>query len=195
MKKKKYGLTMAVITALSALSVLPGKVSAQRYLPSQKAIQITGGVTDADRTLEGYHAGIAYSGYTRNGNRWLYGAEVLSSRHSVGEFRVPLSQFTGEAGYYINFLSDRKKNFFFSFGLSALAGYEAINRGKRTLHDGSLITDRSGFVYGGAASFEIEAYLTDRIAMLLNVRERALWGSDVGKFHNQIGIGIKYILK
>lgn len=188
---------ISLVTAIAAICCLlsPEKISAQRYLPGQKAIQVTGGVTDGDWTFSSYHAGIAYSGYTRSGNRWLFGAEFLNAESEMTNFRLPVTQVTGEGGYYINFLSDRRTNFFFSLGLSALGGYETINWGTKKLPDGSLITNRDRFIYGGAISFEIEAYLTDQLAILLNVRERSLWGSDVGTFHNQIGIGLKYILK
>lgn len=194
MKSRKRSLVTAII-AICCLLLSQEEICAQRYLPGQKAIQVTGGVTDGDWTFAGYHTGIAYSKYTRSGNRWLFGAEFLNSESEINNFQLPVSQMTGEGGYYINFLSDRRKNFFFSLGFSALAGYETINWGSKTLSDGSLITNRDRFIYGGAISFEIEAYLTDRIAILLNVRERSLWGSDVGTFHNQIGIGLKYVLK
>jgi len=48
--------------------------------------------------------------------------------------------------------------------------------------------------HGGALTLELEAYLTNRGALLLNARERALFGSDIGKFHTQVGIGLKFII-
>jgi len=41
---------------------------------------------------------------------------------------------------------------------------------------------------------ELETYLTDRVALLLNARERVLFGSDIGKFHTQVGMGLKLII-
>ena len=35
---------------------------------------------------------------------------------------------------------------------------------------------------------KLETYLTDRVALLLNARERALFGSDIGKFHTQVSL-------
>ena len=61
------------------------------------------------------------------------------------------------AYYYMNFLSDRKKTFFLSLGLSALAGYETSNWGDKLLPDGSTLTDKDGFVYGGALTLELES--------------------------------------
>ena len=54
--------------------------------------------------------------------------------------------------------------------------------------------DKDCFIYGGALTLELEAYLTDRIALLVNARERALFGSDIGKFHTQVSLGVKFII-
>ena len=101
---------------------------------------------------------------------------------------------TGTGGYYLKFLSDRRKTFFLSLGLSALAGYETSNRSEKLLPDGSTLLDKDCFIYGGALTLELEAYLTDRVALLLNARERALFGSDIGKFHTQVSLGLKFII-
>lgn len=54
--------------------------------------------------------------------------------------------------------------------------------------------DKDCFIYGGALTLELEAYLTDRIALLANARERALFSSDIGKFHTQVSLGLKFII-
>lgn len=48
--------------------------------------------------------------------------------------------------------------------------------------------------YMGAVSFEIETFLSDRFALLINARERILFGSEINKFHTQVGIGFKVII-
>ncbi|KAA6336103.1 hypothetical protein EZS27_015730, partial [termite gut metagenome] len=45
-----------------------------------------------------------------------------------------------------------------------------------------------------ALTLEAEVYLTDRVVLLANVRERLLAGSSVGKFNTQVAIGIKFII-
>ena len=65
---------------------------------------------------------------------------------------------------------------------------------KKLLPDGSTLLDKDCFVYGGALTLELEAYLTDRVALLLNAREQALFGSDIGKFHTQVSLGLKFII-
>lgn len=57
--------------------------------------------------------------------------------------------------------------------------------------NGSLLRNKDAFVYGAALTLELETYLTDRMVLLLNVRERAMFGSSIGTFHTQVGIGMK----
>lgn len=86
------------------------------------------------------------------------------------------------------------KTFFLSLGLSALAGYETSNQGDKLLPDGATLLDKDCFIYGGALTLELETYLTDRVVLLVNARERMLFGSDIGKFHTQVGMGLKFII-
>jgi len=171
---------------------------AQRYLPGQRGIQLTGGLTDGIKSKDNknypYYFGAAVATYTKNPNRWVVGAEYFNKGYAYKDVFVPVGQFTGEGGYYINFLSDRRKTFFLSLGFSALAGYETSNWGDKLLYDGSTLTNKDAFIYGGALTLELEAYLTDRVVLLLNGRERCLWGSSIGNFHTQFGVGLKFII-
>ncbi len=192
----KIALIITLVFSLGLLCI--EQAYAQRYLPEQKGIQVTGGFVDGftfdKKDGQAFFAGLALSTYTKNGNRWVFGAEYLQKNYGYKDRFIPLSQITAEGGYYLNFLSDRSKTLFFSIGLSAVAGYETINWGKQLLFDGATITSEDNFLYGGAVSFETEIFLSDRFALLINVRERALFGSEINKFHFQAGIGFKVII-
>jgi hypothetical protein len=125
--------------------------------------------------------------YAKHGNKWVVGAEFMGRYYPYREVRIPVTQFTGEGGYYLNFLSDPTKTVLFSLGASALVGYETSNWGKKLLYDGSKLQDKDSFIYGGAITLEMETYLTDRIVLLLNGRQRVLWGSSAGQFRTQFG--------
>lgn len=188
-----------IITLAFALSLfIVEQVQAQRYLPGQKGIQVTGGAVDGfkfkNEDGQAFFGSVALSIYTKNGNRWTFGAEYLQKKHEYKDILIPLSQITAEGGYYYKFLSDPSKTVFFSIGASAMAGYETINWGKELLFDGASITSEDNFLYGGAVSFEIETYLSDKLVLLVNARERILLGSDISKFHTQVGVGIKFII-
>ena len=107
---------------------------------------------------------------------------------------VPFRYNVTEGGYYYKFLADPSRTFFFYLGGSALAGYESVNRGERRLYDGSTLRHRDRFLYGGAVTLEVDAYLTDRIILSLTGRERILWGTTTGHFHAQFGLGVKFII-
>ena len=47
---------------------------------------------------------------------------------------------------------------------------------------------------GGGLTAAFDVYLTDRIVFLLQVKERALFGTDAGNFHTQIGLGLRVII-
>ncbi|MDE6878343.1 MAG: conjugal transfer protein TraO [Odoribacter sp.] len=174
-------------------------LSAQRYLPGQQGLQLTGGTTDCYGLVRhrnvGFYIGIARSSYTQAANRWVYGVEYLNRHYCYKHTPMPVVQFTADGGYYYQFLSNPGKDVFLSVGGLLMTGYETSNWGKKKLPDGATLLDKDGFLYGGAVAFEMEAFITDRLVLLLNIKERLLFGSSVGKFHFQSGIGVKYIIR
>ena len=193
MKKSSIILTFALCL------VFIDQAYAQRCLPGMQGIQVTGGMVDgfysSDNKNElGYSFGASMATYTRNANKWVFGAEFLNKYYPYKEDRIPVSQFTAEGGYYLKFLSDRNKVVLFSLGGSALAGYETSNWGEKRLFDGSTLRDKDSFIYGGAITLEMETYLSDRVVLLLTGRERILWGTSTGHFHTQFGLGLKFII-
>ena len=145
---------LVFIMTLFALCLHFNQARAQRYLPGMRGLQVTAGMADGvhwnNNTDFAYHIGAAYSVYTKNANRWVIGGEYLYKKYEYKDMRIPVEQFTAEGGYYLKFLSDRRKTFFLSLGLSALAGYETSNRGDKLLPDGATLSDEDCFIYGGA---------------------------------------------
>ena len=75
-------------------------------------------------------------------------------------------------GYFVPVARDRRDNFLVTAGLSGVLGYETVNRGGKRLYDGATLVSGNGFVYGGEIALRGEAYLCDRVALLLTLRER-----------------------
>ena len=100
---------------LFALCLHFNQARAQRYLPGMKGLQVTAGMADGVHWNTGsdfaYHIGAAYSVYTKNANRWVIGGEYLHKKYDYKDMRIPVEQFTAEGGYYLKFLSDRRKTF------------------------------------------------------------------------------------
>ena len=122
------------------------------------------------------------------------GWEYLQTNHDYRSTTIPAAQFTAEGGFYYNFLSDAKKVVFLYAGASALAGYETVNWGEKTLYDGARLNNGDAFVYGCAATLDMEVYLADFIALTASLRERFLWGGSIGVCHTEYGIGVKFII-
>jgi hypothetical protein len=183
----------AILFIIIAMCIaVPDFVSAQRYLPGMRGIQVTAGTGNGLNPENSFHTGAAFSQYTKRAGRWVFGVEYLEKQHLYKEITIPQSQFTVDAGYYLKFLSDWRKTFFLSLGASIMAGYETVNWNDKLLSDGATINNADAFLYGGALTLETEIYLSDRIVLLVNVRERLLAGSSVGKFQTQAGLGIKF---
>lgn len=179
---------------LVALLALTGQANAQRYLPGMRGIEMKGGFVDGFQSPVNYYMGAAISAYTKHGNRWVFGAEFLKKDYPYKDIQIPKIQITAEGGYLLNILSDPSKIFFFSIGGAVLAGYETSRNGNKLLPDGATLLNKDVFIYGGAVTLELETYLTDRIILLLNARERVLWGSSIGLFHTQFGVGLKFMI-
>jgi len=191
------GAVFFIVTALCLIT--GGQAHAQRALPGMRGLELRGGMVDSfhssdHRNEMGYYFGVAMTTYAQNANKWVFGAEYLHRYYPYKDGRIPTVQFTGEGGYYYKFLSDGSKTFFFSIGASALAGYETVNWGDKLLYDGSTVQNKDSFLYGGAVTLEVEAYLTDRVILLLTGRERILRGTSSGQFRAQCGVGIRFII-
>jgi len=188
-----------IILTLVLCFTLSGGAYAQRCLPGMKGIQLTGGMVDgfyssSTENETGFYLGAAMATYAKHSNKWMFGGEFMQRYYPYRNTRIPVAQFTGEGGYYLNILSDPSKTFFFSLGGSALAGYETSNWNEKTLYDGSTLTNKDAFIYGGAITLEAETYLTDRIILLVTGRERILWGNSTGRFHTQFGVGLRFMI-
>jgi hypothetical protein len=181
------------------MCIVVPELPAQRYIPGQRGLQFTAGTVNGLNLNFAspdfaFYAGVAMSAYTKRTDRWMVGIEYLEKRHLYEDWAVPQAQITIDAGYYLKFYSDWRKMFFLSVGASATGGYETVNWNSKLLPDGATINNSDTFLYGGALTFELETYLSDRLVLLLHVRERLLIGSSIGKFNTQTGLGIKFII-
>ena len=187
------------IAIMAMLALTAGQAFAQRCLPQMKGIEVKVGMADGvyngkKSCKAGYYAGLGLSSYTKGGDKWIYGAEYLQVHQPYRETSVPIAQMTGEFGYFYNFLSDNSKTMLFYIGGTALAGYESVNWGKKTMSDGATLQNKGAFIYGGAVVLETEIYLSDAIALTASVKERLVLGNSTGHFHTQFGIGMKFII-
>jgi len=189
------------ILAVAVFSLFGGEAFAQRCLPGMSAVEVRADMVNGFFTGKsrdcGYNVGVFYSVIKgNNANTWSFGGEYLQTYKPYGEKgRIPVAQFTGEVGYNLHLLSDYSQTFHLYGGVSALGGYETVNWGKSVLSDGSTLHDGDNFIYGGAITLQADFYLSDKIALTANIKERLTFGSDVQIFHTQYGVGVKFIIE
>lgn len=181
----RYIFTM--VLALLSITV----VQAQRMLPKQKGVEINAGMLSKE-VSDNYYLNLTLTVNGKNGNYWMYGAEYTHQLSTYRDVKIPLETYTGEIGYSLQLLGDVRKNISLNAGLTAVAGYETINRSETVLPDGSTILDSDNFVYGTGGRLSLETYLSDRLVLLLQGRAKALWGTDLKQFRPSVGIGLRF---
>ncbi len=97
-----------------------------------KANMVDGFYTGSARDC-GYSFGVYYSVFKgNNAHEWTFGGEYLQTYKPYGENgRIPVAEFIGEAGYNLHLYSNYSQFFHLYGGISALAGYETVNRERR----------------------------------------------------------------
>lgn len=179
------------------------EAQAQRGLRGQIGAGVSFGTTDGfllrgPQADNRFWCSVEIVRYNRNHSYWNFGAELLRKDYTyqgyLGRERVPMAQFTAEGGYNVPLVQDRGRNVALVCGIAALAGYETTGWGSKDLRDGATLRNRDAFLWGGALSAAFEAYLSDRVVLLLRVRERCTPSSPTGAFHTQIGCGFRVII-
>ena len=190
----------AIILFAAMLALFTGQAMAQRCLPGMSAVEVKANMADGFYTGNSRNCGYSFGGYYSvfkgNANTWTFGGEYLQTYKPYGEKgRIPVAEFTGEVGYNLHLLSDYSQAFHLYCGVSALGGYETVNWGKSVLSDGSTLHNGDAFIYGGALTVQADFYLSDKIALTANVKERFVFGNSTGHFHTQYGVGVKFIIE
>lgn len=187
-----------LIATIAMLSLFGGRAMAQRTLPGMKSVEVKASMVDVFYTgssrNSGYSFGVYYSVLKgNNAHEWVFGGEYLQIYRPYGENgRIPIADFTAEAGYNLHLISDYSQTFHLYAGISALAGYETVNWGETLLSDGATLKDSDAFIYGGAINVQADFYLSDSFALGLNLKERFIFGNDTGHFRFSYGLTAKY---
>ena len=190
----------AIFIIAAMLALFAGQAMAQRCLPGMSAVEIKADMADGFYTGKsrdcGYSFGMNYSVFKGNADTWSFGGGYLQTYKPYGEKgRIPVAQFTGEAGYNLHLVSDYSQTFHIYGGVSALGGYETVNWGDKSLPDGSTLHNGDSFIYGGAVTLQADFYPSDKIALTANVRERFVFGNSTGHYHTEYGVGVKFIIE
>lgn len=188
MKKYLFLLACAVATMLPA--------QAQRLIPKQKGIEVVGSlpIIKGEKLFAkgNFGLGLSLTRYLKRENYAFMGMDYEQQNMPYRDYGIKLKDALLQVGYMHPILSDNGKNVFFYGGISALGGYEEINKDQKLLPDGAKLLDRSRFVYGGAVYGSVEVFLTDRLLFLVKAQGRLLFGSDVHRFRPALSAGLRF---
>ena len=190
---KKKIILSACMAAAMAFS-LPSH--AQRLIPKQKGIEVMGSVPlvkgEKFFAKDNFCVGVSLTRYLKRENYSFVGVEYEQQNMTYRSYDVKLKDALLQVGYMHPVLSDREKNVFLYAGISALGGYEQLNKDKKLLPDGATLLDRSRFVYGGAVHSSVEVFLTDKVLFLIKAQGRLLFGTDVHRFRPAVSAGLRF---
>ena len=191
MKKK---IILSVCAAVAMAFSLPSQ--AQRLIPKQRGIEVAGNVPlikgEKFLAADNFGMGASLTRYLRHENYTFVMAEYEQQNMPYRSYNVKLKDALLHLGYMHPIVSDNGKNVFLYGGISALGGYEQLNKDKKLLPDGATLLDRSRFVYGGAVHGSVEVFLTDRVLFLVKAQGRLLFGSDVHRFRPAVSAGLGF---
>ncbi|MGJ1335281.1 conjugal transfer protein TraO [Sphingobacterium siyangense] len=174
---------------LAVLSIAAAQ--AQRMMPQQKGLEVNAGMLSKEIS-DNYYLNLTLTVNGKNGSYWIWGAEYTHQFSGYREIQIPLETYTGEIGYSLQLLGDARKTFTLNAGLTAVGGYETINRSEVMLYDGSKILDEDNFIYGAGGRLSFETYLSDRFVLLLQGRTKVLWDTDLKQFRTSAGVGLRF---
>jgi len=165
---------------------------AQRMIPKQKAVSINSGLLLSNDIQGDWHLGIDLVHYFNRGNYWLWAVEYNRMQFAYRNYRIPSETYLAEAGHGFRLLGDKRKTLQLNAALTGIAGYESINRGNALLHDGAVIQNSSGFVYGAGGRLSLETFLTDHFVLMLQTKARMLWSTSLQQFRPSVGLGLRF---
>ena len=191
MKKK---IILSVCAAVAMAFSLPSQ--AQRLIPKQRGVEVAGSVPlikgEKFLAADNFGMGASLTRYLKKENYTFVEVEYEQQNMPYRSYNVKLKDALLHLGYMHPVLSDNGKNVFLYGGISALGGYEQLNKDKKLLPDGATLLDRSRFVYGGSVHGSVEVFLTDRVLFLIKAQGRLLFGSDVHCFRPAVSAGLRF---
>src|SRR5690606_23502424 len=136
MIKYIFAVVLAVLSIAAA--------QAQRMMPQQKGLEVNAGMLSKEIS-DNYYLNLTVTVNGKNGSYWIWSAEYTHQFSGYRDIQIPLETYTGEIGYSLQLLGDSRKTFTLNAGLTAVGGYETINRSEAMLYDGSKILDEDNF--------------------------------------------------
>lgn len=165
---------------------------AQQMIPGQKGFEMSYSVFPNSPEKQNYVLTAGLISYGKNGKYFFGIAEYSRKYYEYRDYDIPIDTFLFNGGYSFYLLGDSMRNVNLNFGISGVAGYEQVNRGKSNLYDGSILNETESFIYGASGKLSLESYLTEHLVFTVNGQLRFLKASQLGALHSLFGFGLRY---
>lgn len=170
-------------------------VNAQRFTPKSMGTILTYGesIVKGQKPLSGHEYGFSLemNRYFKSACYLSIGADYRHHTYYYNRDNVPVEVIAARLAYFRT-LADIDKTILFYAGIGLKAGYEYLNEGRNTLSDGAELKDKSSFVYGPMATFRIEGYITDNMALIAGGEFPLYIGSSLNLFRPEFQIGLRF---
>jgi hypothetical protein len=181
-----------LLIAMLFILTMNSKSFGQQMIPNQKGFEISYSVFPRSPEKQNYELATGLVSYKKNGNYVFGMGEYSRKYYDYRNYDIPIDTFLFNSGYSFYLWGDLMRNVNLNLGISGLAGYEQVNRGKVILYDGSLLDSTENFIYGAGSKLSLESYLTEHLVFTINGQLRFLQNSELGVLHSLFGCGLRY---
>lgn len=181
---------MKIINKKTILMLCIGMTALSSYGQSySSAIGLLGGYT------QGGVSGIINYNYFLDRDSFVQaGLFISDSKGDIKGIEVPYNEFTFNLAYVKKVALNQFEKLHLNIGAGVLGGYEAINKGNKTLPNGGVLDSNSKFIYGALATGELDIYLNNKLNLIVKYNQFYHHNSDLGKFTIFAGAGLRYYL-
>ncbi len=180
----------STIIAVLMMIFIINPLKAQRLLEGQKAVELSLGIPfkKMEQNDKNYSMSLALTSNTKSGDYWRFAGCYNRKTMTYKQRDVPYDLYQIEAGYFLQTLTNYRRNFMIYTGLSALGGYEVFNRNKTLLEDGATLKNKSQFVYGANGMILLDMYLTNSLVIGGFAKTKYVFASDLNPIQSEFGV-------
>lgn len=141
-------------------------------------------------TQDGYGAMLTHNYFINDRNSISASILATDAKYKIGDDKIGYNDITLNLGYSVPLYLTQNRKIGIVFGIGNVIGYESIN--KKPLSKGTVVLDKSKFIYGAYAGLSFDYLINDRTTIFFKADQFYHANSDLGKFIPFAGIGLRY---
>lgn len=144
-------------------------------------------------TQDGYGGMLSHNYFINDRNSISASILATDAKYKIGEDKIGYNNITLNLGFSLPLYLTQNRKFGIVLGGGSVIGYESID--KESLSKGTLVLDKSKFIYGAYAGLSFDYLINDRTTIFFKGDQFYHANSDLGKFIPFAGIGLRYYTK